>query len=155
MGVDRHTDATKAKMRAAWVRRRAALSGFWDRVEAGDCWVWTGSRGSAGYGQYMRHGRHHLAHRFAWTELVGEIPAGMTIDHLCRNRLCVNPDHLEIVSVAVNTMRGMSPIAIAARRGSCAQGHPMSADNVRIRPNGRRRCRTCETAYETARRSVA
>lgn len=152
MGVDVHTDATRAKMRAAWDRRRKALPTFWDHVDAdGDCWTWMAGLHGSGYGLHTVAGRTVLAHRWAWEQLVGPIPSGMTIDHLCRNRRCVNPDHLELVSRAVNTLRGHGPSAMNARMTSCLRGHPFDAANTHIRPDGRRRCRACERARGSTR----
>lgn len=80
---------------------------FWSHVDAsGDCWEWNGR--SDEYGRFGLNGKVLLAHRFVWELLVGPIPDGMTIDHLCRNRYCVNPGHLEVVSGTENIRRGYS-----------------------------------------------
>jgi hypothetical protein len=79
---------------------------FWSYVEkTEDCWLWVGAIGSSGYGRLKVAGRDVGAHRFAFELLVGPIPEGLTIDHLCRNRPCVKPDHLEPVTLAENTRR--------------------------------------------------
>jgi len=91
-----------AKVRA----RRMAL--FWTQLEQrGDCWHYVGSRGGQGepYGRHVVDGKSWLVHRLSWEEMVGPIPDGLTIDHLCRNTRCVNPDHLEPVPGSVNTAR--------------------------------------------------
>lgn len=125
---------------------------FWAQVDAsGDCWIWTGSRTDNGYGQMMVNYQQCLAHRLAYEFLVGAIPEGLTIDHLCRNRPCVNPDHLDPVPQRVNTMR--SPIALAtinARKTHCKRGHPLSGDNL-YRRNGRRHCRQCRSDWSPAK----
>jgi len=83
---------------------------FWSHVDAaGDCWVWTGSKDRAGYGRTWRSTAPFPAHRVAYELLVGPIPAGLVIDHLCRNPACVNPDHLEPVTHRVNILRGHAP----------------------------------------------
>ena len=83
------------------------------------CWLWTGSGDSNGYGQIRVAGRTIQAHRFTYSELVGTIPAGMVIDHLCHNRRCVNPEHLEVVTQQVNSWRraGADPDSITGVRG--------------------------------------
>lgn len=86
-----------------------------ERLEAridrsGDCWVWTGNRTSAGYGQVWARRRMLLVHRVVYEQLVGPIPEGLVIDHLCRNRSCCNPAHLEPVTTAENVRRGLNGI---------------------------------------------
>ena len=83
------------------------LERFWARVEqSGDCWSWTGAKNDQGYGQIRVDGRIVYAHRFSYELHLGSIPSGLQIDHLCRNRGCVRPDHLEPVTSAENTHRG-------------------------------------------------
>jgi len=80
---------------------------FWPKVDAsGDCWVWVAYRDPNGYGSFYRDGGPTYAHRVAWELLVGSIPEGLVIDHLCKNPPCVNPDHLEPVPQRVNVLRG-------------------------------------------------
>lgn len=88
-------------------------------------------------------GRDMLAHRFAYELLVGPIPTGLTLDHLCRRPACVNPSHLEPVSLRDNILRGEGPVALGARVTHCPQGHPYDLFNTYIDPSGTRRCRTC------------
>lgn len=122
---------------------------FWDNVlQIGDCWQWRGPKNATGYGRWSRWnasrgGQTVLVHRIAYTLLVGEIPPGLVIDHLCRNTLCLNPDHLDPVTDRVNLLRGESPSAKAARATHCPQGHPLSGDNMRVY-SGARVCLTCK-----------
>ena len=83
------------------------------------------------------------AHRVAYELLIGPIPAGLELDHLCRNRLCVNPAHLEPVTRQTNQHRGASVSGISVRATHCPEGHPYDADNTYVRPNGHRVCREC------------
>ena len=129
---------------------------FWSKVAVApalDCWPWLASLNTGGYGQFMLDGRPQRAHRLAYEELRAEIPAGLQLDHLCRNRRCVNPWHLEPVTNAVNTARGMLPLINGERQRSkthCANGHPYNADNTRLDPKWHRRCRACERAQSLA-----
>lgn len=112
----------------------------------GDCWEWNGARDPAGYGQLTYRKRSWKAHRWVWTTLVGPIPEGLTIDHLCRNPGCVNPDHLEPVTQQVNTLRGYGMGGRHARKTHCHRGHPFNDENTYVFPDGRRDCRTCRAA---------
>ena len=120
------------------------------KLVVADCWTWTGTRTRNGYGQVRRAGKAWVVHRYVWTTLVGPIPPDMDLDHLCRNRLCCNPDHLEPVTRAENMRRGAPNQN--ARRTHCRKGHPLSGENLRME-NGRRRCRACQLA--TVRRYKA
>jgi hypothetical protein len=117
---------------------------FWKRVQKTEsCWLWlAGHNGDDGYGIFRVHGRPVLAHRFAYELLVGPIPAGMELDHLCRVRHCVNPDDLEPVTTRENILRGFGRGAIQARRTHCPRGHPYDV----VYKNGRRGCARCNRA---------
>lgn len=134
------------------VRRTLGLTTeerFWQYVNKDapqGCWEWTGGL-SHGYGNFMA--RHEdgtyaqvQAHRFAYRLLVGPVPDGLVMDHLCRNKLCVRPLHLDPVTQRVNVQRGDAAVAHAA----CGRGHPFDAENTYIAPNGIRACKTCRRA---------
>ncbi len=116
---------------------------FWRFVtQRDDCWVWTGSKNN-GYGHFWNGAGRTYAHRWAYESMVGEIPDGLTLDHLCRVRACVNPSHLDPTPIRVNTLRGNAVSAINARRTGCRFGHPFTV------LGGRRVCRECRKAART------
>lgn len=125
---------------------------MWDRVDKSGpngCWLWTGPKSAGrapGYGRVYIGGKGYQAHRLAYEELVGPIPAGLVIDHLCRNPACVNPAHLEPVTNAENIRRGL------AIRTHCPQGHEYTPENVRHRANGHRSCKRCHRDEEAVRK---
>lgn len=110
------------------------------------CWVWQWSRTTKGYGSIRSEGVKRQAHSVYYERLVGPIPEGLQLDHLCRNPACVNPDHLEPVTSRENTLRGISPPAVNAAKTHCIRGHPFDEDNTRIAANGGRICRICDRA---------
>lgn len=128
---------------------------FWKKVNKTDtCWLWIASFKSGGYGSYWDGTRHMRAHRFLWEKMVGPIPEGLQLDHLCRVRNCVNPDHMEPVTCRENLLRGHGIAAINARKTHCKQGHPFSGDNLGFRDNGRKRkCLTCQKRWEKRSRN--
>ncbi len=109
------------------------------------CWLWTRSLATSGYGVIGVGGRgvQEMAHRVSYRLFVGEIPDGLHIDHLCRVRCCVNPLHLEAVSVVENLARGVGPSARAIRENVCVRGHAFTAENTFRKKNGTRGCRAC------------
>jgi hypothetical protein len=123
---------------------------LWRRVDrSGECWTWTGVTKN-GYGHYCgwdasaRRKVNLMAHRAVWTLLRGDIPQGLQLDHLCRNRLCVNPEHLEPVTQVENVRRGASPSADNARKTICMRGHALEGENLYVTPGrGYRQCREC------------
>lgn len=120
---------------------------FWSKVKKGqpdDCWEWQGSlRSNDGYGDFHKV----LAHRFAYESVIGKIPDGLVIDHLCRNHACCNPSHMEPVTIGENVRRGIrTPIqngALQLARTHCPQGHPYDTNNTYITPTGARACKIC------------
>lgn len=115
---------------------------FWSKVDAtGDCWLWKGHVGGQGYGYFnVARGIVMRAHRLAYELEHGAIPRGLVVDHLCRNRLCVNPAHLEPVTNRENVLRGSQPQMVAARTNTCKRGHSLA--DARVNKKGRT-CRTC------------
>lgn len=108
------------------------------------CWEWTGCRDSAGYGRVQRltYGTP-MAYRAVYEDRFGPIPDGLTLDHLCRNRGCVNPDHLEPVPQRENVRRGVSKVAAQMAQTACLRGHDFSEHGY-ISSQGKRRCRSCD-----------
>jgi hypothetical protein len=99
---------------------------FLARVKFTDtCWLWTGTLSSYGYGVIGVNYKTLKAHRVAYTAAVGEIPPGLHVDHLCRVRTCVNPEHLEPVTPRENILRGEGAAAKRARQSTCHLGHPL------------------------------
>lgn len=120
---------------------------FWGKVRRGDgCWLWTASLRD-GYGRFwITPDKAVEAHRFAYELLVGPIPPGLVIDHLCRNRACQNPAHMEPVTNRANILRGEGVTATAARRDRCVNGHAFDREW-----GGRRYCGTCAAAVRKVR----
>lgn len=142
-----------AKKGVPWspARREAFVRGvgntverFWSKVDkTGDCWLWQAGLASTGYGQF----NSGSAHRFAYELVKGPIPEGLQIDHLCRNRKCVRPEHLEAVSCRENLLRGETLAALNVAKTRCPQGHGYTPENTYVvrRRNGRvfRVCKVC------------
>lgn len=121
---------------------------FWSKVDAsGDCWEWTAARQPSGHGRFYIDGKVQRAHRVAYELLVGPIPDGLHIDHLCLNTSCVNPDHLEPVTAGTNVLRGYGPTAMEARQTHCKHGHLFNASNTYWRGR-KRQCRECAKLHQ-------
>ena len=110
-----------------------------------ECWLWTGEINDGGYGVFVPMGRkpYARAHRCSYELFVGPIPEGLQLDHLCRVRHCVRPEHLEAVHQYVNILRGVGWTAINKRKTSCPQGHPYTEENTWSSAKGWRQCRQC------------
>lgn len=132
----------------------AFLQRFWAKVNKdapNGCWEWTACL-IRGYGVMGVAGKSRGAHRISYTLFVGPIPEDLHIDHLCRNRKCVNPAHLEAVTLIENNRRSFSPYAINSRKTHCYQGHPFSGNNLFFHRDGSRRCRACYNESRKRRR---
>jgi hypothetical protein len=140
----------------------APFDRFVDKVDIADsgCWEWTGWTNGVHYGKFFAstEARKVYAHRWLWEQVVGPIPDGLTIDHLCRNTLCVNPDHLEPVTTGVNTARGTAyerAIEYQRAKTHCPQGHEYTLENTyRWHGVGGRMCRKCSRDRMRARRAA-
>ena len=120
---------------------------FWSCVEKTDqCWLWMGTILRNGYGQFTVRCRPFKAHRYSYELLKGKIPPGLTLDHLCRNRACINPDHLEIVTLKENLARGIGPTAMNSRKTHCKKGHVLAGGNLMM-DGSSRMCRACRNDY--------
>lgn len=129
-------------------------------VDESGCWVWQGLLSSSGYGLMSVGGRRTQAHRWTYENIGGhQIPDGLVMDHLCRNRACVNPDHLEPVTNRTNLARGVSFTGINLRKTHCPQGHEYTPENTYVArgrfpdSSGMRKCRTCGTEQKRAQRA--
>lgn len=127
---------------------------FWDKVQkTPDCWVWTAATnyGYGVFGQKKPFKKTHKAHRFSFELANGPIPEGLVLDHLCRNRACVRPDHLEPVTLGENLLRGETGPGINARKTHCTFGHEFSPENTFLRA-GKRYCKMCTRARDRIRK---
>lgn len=134
--------------------KEAPETRFWRHVDkAGDCWMWTASTITGGYGYFHLHTKPRteiLAHRYAYELLVGPIPDGLTIDHLCRTPGCLNPAHLEPVTMRENNARSNNVTAQHARKTHCVRGHLLSGENIATR-RGYRECLLCNAIRQAER----
>jgi hypothetical protein len=116
------------------------------------CWIWWGRCTEDGYGMFGTP--YKRAHRVAYEIFKGAIPDGLQIDHLCRVRRCVNPEHLEAVTSKENTLRGETITGLNAQKTHCPQGHPLEGDNLYLY-NGKRSCKECRRNHTRKRRNAA
>jgi hypothetical protein len=110
------------------------------------CWLWTGCLGSHGYGQVRVLSGTTIVHRILYEQKYGLVPQGLELDHLCRVRCCVNPDHLEPVTRRENILRGIAPSAKQARQTHCMHGHKFTFTNTyvyRTKWGVARKCKIC------------
>jgi hypothetical protein len=136
---------------------------FWSRAVFDDqgygtpCLTWVARRTRAGYGSFVVKRRSRYAHRLSYTAVKGPIPVGLVIDHLCRNRACINPDHLEPVTNRENILRGNTIMAANAAKTHCPEGHEYTPENTRLRTGAgkaqSRECRTCARIKSRARKA--
>jgi len=136
---------------------RPALDRFAEKIALTDvgCIEWIAGTNEAGYGIFFvsKSPRRKFvrAHRWSYEYHIGPIPAGLVLDHLCRNRACVNPAHLEPVTERENILRGVSPSARHKALTHCPSGHPYSGPNLYVDPVGSRHCRECKRVRDRRR----
>lgn len=130
---------------ASYIRKEPAPEGI-----VGECWIWT-KRIVDGYGGIWDSGRDRLAHIVSYEHFVGPVPEGKELDHLCRRRACINPEHLEPVSHKENVLRGQAPTIVAHITKRCMNGlHKLEGDNVIHTSDGFVTCRACRKAAQRA-----
>lgn len=142
-------------MHSSLLRKRARMCNveerFWQKVDKGGdngCWNWTGAITSSGYGNFAINRVATVAHRLSYKWIIGEVDGGLDLDHLCRNRRCVNPAHLEPVSRSINLLRGDTIPAEHAKKTHCPQGHEYTQENTYVyAKTNSRYCRICRAKY--------
>src|SRR5690606_5755076 len=124
-------------------RKKSVEQRFWEKVDKSDgCWLWTAAKDAYGYGTFsVVRGKANGAHRIAYSWLVGPLDRKTFLDHLCRVRHCVNPEHLQPVTNGENVLRGFGPFAVNARKTHCIHGHEFTSENTHIDRRGYRQCR--------------
>lgn len=152
-GVDMYAPAGFVTPR----EKRSVEDRFWEKVDRrldDECWPWLASLTNSGYGSMMLDDKPEGAHRISYELLRQEIPEGMVIDHLCGNRWCVNPWHMDVVTQSENIRRSKPDRDINPRSRSpkkeCRNGHEFTPENTRIDPDGYQRCKTCERKQSLA-----
>ena len=126
---------------------------FTSKVSFGRCWLWRASTNNTGYGMFWdeRRNRANSAHRYTWETFNGPVPDDLQVDHLCRVRSCVNPNHMELVTSQENTFRGEGRAGVNARKTHCLRGHEFTTENTWTQKRGRR-CRECDLMQQRVRR---
>lgn len=127
---------------------------FWAKTRTTDCIVWTGAANSKGYPCFLMDGSSQLAHRLAYEDKYGPIPDGMTVDHLCRVRTCVNADHLEVVTIAENNRRKKTADGLRVG-GECIYGHQLTDLTVYRHPRGHLECRECRREQKRRQKAAS
>lgn len=120
----------------------------------GPCHLWDGAQNEKGYGTFWAHGRTVKAHRYAYEQANGSIPAGLEVDHRCRRRACVAPGHLDAVTHRTNILRSANHVAARAAVTHCPAGHAYDQANTIRAKNGTRKCRKCKNASARAARAA-
>lgn len=141
-GPERENNVRGAPEARFWAYTRAIPDG---------CWEWQGSLDQEGYARFQVGQKIVKAYRWSYEQFVGPVPDGQVLDHLCRNRACVRPDHLEPVENRENILRGVGVTARNARKTHCKRGHEFTPENTYTEKGGRRTCRTCKTEREKKR----
>lgn len=153
-----HQAGQRDSISGRWLPK-APFSDIWARATPEPntgCWLWTDFLSDAGYGTVNRGtsgSSSILAHRAFYEMLVGPIPEGMTLDHKCRVRCCVNPQHMEPVTMKVNVLRGIGPTALNKQKTECPRGHQFTPENTWRNNRGSRVCATCERVRNAANRA--
>lgn len=128
------------------------------QVSLDECWLYAGQQFGGGYGRIdswlkdLKKSKTYLAHRVMYENCVGPIPEGLVLDHLCRNTICINPDHLEPVTDAENLRRGVGEAARNSKKTHCIRGHEFSPGNTRLIHKGKdlnRACRECDRRWSS------
>lgn len=142
---------------------------FWQKVnkngplpenlpQLGQCWLWLGWDNGKGYGKFDFGNKKIYAHRFSYQISIGEIPQGLVLDHLCRNRICVNPNHLEPKTNKQNLLATGSKIRnngkLQREKTHCLMGHEFNEENTYLTKTKQRHCRKCRAARERKRREL-
>lgn len=124
------------------------------KIDEKGCWIWTDYILNTGYGQFKVNGKQITAHKFIYEHIHGKVQKGLTLDHLCRNRSCANPGHLEVTTYRENLLRGIGLPAINYKKTHCNNGHPLSGENLYIY-QGTRNCKICrrKRSLESHRRT--